>query len=184
MFNADIALASTLLTECQIKISVVQMSPLSPDSWKVVGSIPWHWGLSMGIFHVLCMCLGGFPNFLLLSKEDMSCDIFLCGSTAPECRMSNDETNVNSFDTSTIDLFHMKDYEMTLYYSAIKKHIQEVIKCKTVLFCLIFSETTCLTKLSGQTVWSQKMWCPGISLCSLCCWSPVYFRWPCALCRW
>lgn len=54
--------------------TVVQRSALSPQSRKVVGTIPWPCSLSMWSLHALC--------FLLLSK-DMSCDMLLRYTSRP-----------------------------------------------------------------------------------------------------
>lgn len=62
------------------------------------------------------------------------------------------------------------------------------LKCQQIKafisFYPTFSATTWPTHLFGQCARSHPTWCPGISLCSLCCWSWVWFRWHCVLCRW
>lgn len=44
--------------------------------------------------------------------------------------------------------------------------------------------TTWATKLCGTAVWGQITSYPGISLCSLCCWSWVWSRWRSVLRKW
>lgn len=143
-------------------------SSLSPHSGKVVGTIPRPWGLSGWSLHTLnvstCV-LFGFSSFLLIATTshwlDKSFEIWA----------------TDHFTWSWPRLWH----DTVIICSAVQWSSGNV---KMYSFIFIVSETTWPTELFGRTVWRHQTWCPGIFLCSLCCWSRVWSRWLCALCRW